>query len=80
MQFSVGIPSSMSKFNVKIGKCDGAVVIGDSANLTIGATQGKEGLSPQTFRSTSSLSYTIRFGFAIERSPVKERFYRKFVM
>ena len=41
MQFSVGIPSSMSKFNVKIGKCDGAVVIGDSANLTIGATQGK---------------------------------------
>ncbi|CAH3167928.1 unnamed protein product [Pocillopora meandrina] len=30
----------MSKFNIKIGKCDGAVLIGDSANLTIGATQG----------------------------------------
>lgn len=41
VQFSVGIPSSMSKFDIKIGKCDGAVVIGDRANLTIGATQGK---------------------------------------
>ena len=31
----------MSKFNVKIGECTGAVVVGDHANLTIGQTDGK---------------------------------------
>ena len=39
----------MSKFNVRVTGSTGAVVIGDHANLTVGATDGKRRKFPFVF-------------------------------
>ena len=65
----------MSKFNVKIGECTGAVVVGDHANVTIGQTDGKLTESNKIPYATFSFSsaFLIESSISQEQNLIKDK-------